>query len=327
MAVAKLTCPKCKAVLRPARPVEEGKKVKCPKCTTVFAARAEEEEAIAAKPAAKGAPAAKKPSSAAPAKKGAPAAKKSPPKKVEEPEKPKKYVDPDDDGPAVYSFVHDPKDDVDEDDDDEDDETKIDFNPDLSVKDPRGPAQAAVIKPSNFLMAVSVLTLVANVTAIGFAVWPMIFADSRLEPKDVLKDPQKKGAPLMKEEKDLNSKEKDEFYAIDDLDLIDRWIRVGMGTFCVLYSGFMCIGCVKMQQLESYRWAWTAVIMALIPVGGIWAIEYFMYDRYYMLDEWASTVLWNVFPAANIAAGIVCMVTLRDPKVQAGFTARSYDQS
>jgi hypothetical protein len=322
MAVAKLTCPKCKAVLRPAKPVEEGKKVKCPKCATVFAASADEEEAIAAKPSAK---VAKKPGAAAPAKKGVPAAKKgSPAKKVEEAEPKKPYKDPDDDGPAVYSFVHDPKDDLDE---DEDDESKINFNPDLSVKDPRGPAQAAVIKPSNFLMAVAVITLVANVVAIGFAVWPMIFADSRLDPKDVLKDPQKKGAMLQKEYKDLNNKEKAEFDDIDYLDLVDRWLCVGLGTFCLLYSGFICIGCVKMQQLESYRWAMTAAIMGMIPIDGIWAIEYFMYERYYMLNDWASTILWNVFPAANIAAGIVCLVTLRDPKVQKGFEARAYDQS
>ncbi len=52
-----------------------------------------------------------------------------------------------------------------------------------------------------------------------------------------------------------------------------------------------------------------------------------MYERYYMLDEWASTVLWNAFPAVNIAAGIWCIATLRDKKVLAGFEARSYDQS
>src|ERR1700736_4984373 len=36
MPVTMLTCPGCKIVLKPTKPVPEGKKVKCPKCSAIF---------------------------------------------------------------------------------------------------------------------------------------------------------------------------------------------------------------------------------------------------------------------------------------------------
>src|SRR5262249_9153012 len=36
MLLAKLTCPRCRAVLKPAKPVESGKTIKCPKCEELF---------------------------------------------------------------------------------------------------------------------------------------------------------------------------------------------------------------------------------------------------------------------------------------------------
>jgi predicted Zn finger-like uncharacterized protein len=47
MPLAKLVCPKCRAVLKPAKPVPEGKTVKCPKCEETFTAggKAAEENA------------------------------------------------------------------------------------------------------------------------------------------------------------------------------------------------------------------------------------------------------------------------------------------
>ena len=38
MPLAKFNCPKCRATLKPAKPVPEGKQVKCPKCQTAFKA-------------------------------------------------------------------------------------------------------------------------------------------------------------------------------------------------------------------------------------------------------------------------------------------------
>src|SRR2546430_59194 len=59
--VSKLTCPECFTVLRPARPLAVGQKVKCPKCDNLFTAEAEgaedERTVTAPAPAKKAAPA------------------------------------------------------------------------------------------------------------------------------------------------------------------------------------------------------------------------------------------------------------------------------
>ena len=44
MAITKLSCPDCGTVLRPAKPVAPGKKVKCPRCDLIFAAGDDEDE-------------------------------------------------------------------------------------------------------------------------------------------------------------------------------------------------------------------------------------------------------------------------------------------
>src|SRR5262245_61347192 len=57
MAVSKLICPECEAVLRPAKPLEAGKRVKCPKCRTTFTAQGDDEdEPEPPRPAKKAAP-------------------------------------------------------------------------------------------------------------------------------------------------------------------------------------------------------------------------------------------------------------------------------
>src|SRR5262249_4541151 len=55
MPVAKFTCPECKSVLRPAKPLPSGKKVTCPKCKAAFTVTdPDEDKAIkAGKPGAK----------------------------------------------------------------------------------------------------------------------------------------------------------------------------------------------------------------------------------------------------------------------------------
>src|SRR5438034_866158 len=43
MAVTTLTCPSCRATLRPASEIPAGKRIKCPKCNKIFTVGAEEE--------------------------------------------------------------------------------------------------------------------------------------------------------------------------------------------------------------------------------------------------------------------------------------------
>src|SRR6516164_4305022 len=129
MPVAKFTCPDCKTVLRPAKPLPSGKKVTCPKCKAAFTVTdPDEEKAIkAGKPVA--------------------SAKTDP------------FAD---DGPETYAVVKEEAPvEEDEDEEDEDDDGKpkkpkqpkkdkarsedLEWRLNMSVADPRGPAQAAVI--------------------------------------------------------------------------------------------------------------------------------------------------------------------------------------
>src|SRR5262249_49845094 len=139
----------CEAVLKPAKPVPEGKKVKCPKCGANFTAVGDAgDDAIMSVEPADVAPAAPPKKKPAPAK---PAAKPAPPAKPD---------DDDDDEGGTYGVVRD------EDDEEEEEDPrgrrggapkkskkpKIDHVPDMSIKDLRGPAQEAVVSPSNTLL-------------------------------------------------------------------------------------------------------------------------------------------------------------------------------
>src|SRR5262249_6297085 len=116
---AKITCPHCDAVLKPAKPLAAGKKVNCPRCGEVFTVRDEEEEeeprparAVPARPAKKAVP-------AKPARPAKPAAPAPPPKKS--------AADDDDDGELTYGVIREPE-------DEEEDKPKVDYVPDLTVK-------------------------------------------------------------------------------------------------------------------------------------------------------------------------------------------------
>ncbi len=165
MALAKLTCPKCRATLKPAKPVPEGKTVKCPKCEETFKAGENGAEAPAKKPAAAAA--------------SAPAA------------------DDDDDGAGTYAVVRDEEeerqkaakeererrkrlkarrrargedveDDEDEDEDEDDGEYDLarELMRNLKARDPRGVAQETVVRPANWLLMTALL---------GFFGWVLYF--------------------------------------------------------------------------------------------------------------------------------------------------------
>src|SRR5262245_47854314 len=129
MSLTKLVCPECSKVLKPARPVAPGKKVRCPKCDAVFVAGEEEdgEAGIAladdeeAKPKKKPAPAKAK------------AAKDKPDAKAKKP-----AASEEEEGAYVLSK-----------DGDDDEKPDIEYAPNQSIKDLRGPAVAMLTSPTN----------------------------------------------------------------------------------------------------------------------------------------------------------------------------------
>ena len=189
MAVYKLVCPHCDAVMKSPKPVPAGKKIKCAKCGEVFTQDADDELDVVAsdepprkKAAAKGKPDAKTAvkSKGQPAKPAPPAAKK-------------RVDDDEEDSGGTYGFVEgDAPKTVDDDDDDEEDDERtkqqkkdLEFALDTSIKDPRGPAQKAVIFPSNLLILFGAIPFLLYFFGILWMLWPFFFAD-RVVPPDAV---------------------------------------------------------------------------------------------------------------------------------------------
>ncbi len=297
MPLTKLVCPMCEAQLRPPTPVPAGKKIKCPKCGATFAAQGDEEDVRVT---------------------GAPAPAKKSPGKPAAPKQKKHYEDDDDDGPATYGVVREPEEpapevhhDEEENLDDEEEtegkgrKPKITYTPDLSVKDPRGPAQRAVIPPGNGLLIAGVASVLVSVGMIMWAIFPFVFPlNTEGEWVDVVtvlgstaKDKEKSGGG--KGSNNPQAKLRSEWTAaelalIEDAErelIIWRSIYVGSALFSILFNAFVCVGAVKMVNLESYGWSMTAAIMGIL--GGLQPL--------------------------GLIFGVWSLMTLKDEKVKAGF--------
>src|SRR5262245_19229882 len=269
---AKITCPHCDAVLKPAKPLAAGKKVNCPRCGEVFTVRDEEEEeearparAVPARPAKKAAPA----KAARPAKPAAPA---PPPKKS--------AADDDDDGELTYGVIREPE--------DEEDKPKVDYVPDLTVKDRRGKAVMVLGLPSNFLLGLSAVICIGALVAVGVFVWKFIFPpEFWVDPGTVLtKDSTLKKDTNLPKDDPPPPKKREEYDKNKELPKIEE-AEEEEKNFCIIwaivsgvimiYYAVVAMATVKMQNLESYNWAMTAGIMASVSlIGaplGIWAIS------------------------------------------------------
>jgi hypothetical protein len=70
-----------------------------------------------------------------------------------------------------------------------------------------------------------------------------------------------------------------------DDEIMDALPFVGLGLLMFFWGGLVCYGAFKMQNLESYAWALTGAVLGSIP----------------------------------LLVGLFALITLRDPKVIAGF--------
>jgi predicted Zn finger-like uncharacterized protein len=245
MTVSRLTCPECGTVLRPGKPLPAGKKVKCPRCENVFTARAEREEEEAPRPKAAG-----RKHAAEPARKA------------------------EDEEGGVYGYVKD------ETEEDEEKKPQINYAPDMSIKDLRGPAQSMVMSPTNKL---------ALCGFIGFFGWLvllillMIPALLPIKEDTTKKEEVKSGAPGGGggggTGQPAPKKEKPGFFRIATIDL-SFFFKLAWHLFlaslipillCMFYSALVAYGAIQMQNLESRGWGIASSIMAMIPLhsGGL----------------------------------------------------------
>jgi hypothetical protein len=252
MASSQLKCPECKSVLRPAKPVPDGTRVKCPRCNKVFTSGRE-----AAIKAASG---------KAPAKQAAPKKAAAPPPP------PPKPTDEDEEGGGTYAFVKEEG----EEEGKEEEKPDINYAPDESIKDLRGPAQGAVVKPSNLLLVIGGVSGLASFLIIMVASWPFLFSEYLIDHTEFFetyykKNPgpnnQNKGKMVPKERKDLSKEE----LAILDEESYEKGkeyaITMVLGFILFLYDGFLVFGAVKMQNLESRPWGIASSVLAMLPFG------------------------------------------------------------
>jgi predicted Zn finger-like uncharacterized protein len=299
MPVHNLTCPECETTLRSKNPIPPGKKVKCPECGTSFNTP---EEKPAPEPEIPAAPAKKKPGATPPKK----AAKKS------------RYDDPDDDGLETYAVIQEaPKveeeedDDEDEDDEDDDDteeererkkkkrlkQPDLSFALDLSVKDPRGPANVMLVRPSNFLIASGAVNVLLAIVTLGYATWPFMFAEHVISDEDAhiaIGSPNPGEGKAYSEFPWTEKRSSDKQAKLDDaIDWAWTWRlwTSGVAVFMILVHSLVVIGGVKMQNMDSYGWSMAASIIAILT---------------------SVTVV-------GFAMGIWCIVVLRNPKVIKAF--------
>jgi hypothetical protein len=345
MTVSRLTCPACATVLKPTKPVPVGKKVKCPKCGEAFTAEEEAPRAPAA--AAKSKPAAKKPAAEQPA-----------------PPKPAAAMDDDEEEGGTYGVVK-------EEEPEEESprsrakseaksegkkKPKINYAPDTSLKDLRGPAVAILVGPSNGLLITGLVGFIGWLALLVLILIPKVFPIS--DEDAVEKDKPKQaymvlpgvgmmardlagGPPPTDDAKDKEAAKKEAqagatflvVYGFDlgqlaqldwDLFLVAMLpILVGMA-----YSFVLTLGAAKIQNLESRAWGITSSIMAMFPLngGGVIIVLLIIFERLIenMIDDidymrQVELVLIGLICVAEALAGVLALMALLRKEVKAGY--------
>jgi hypothetical protein len=162
----------------------------------------------------------------------------APKKKPEEPPSPKAFDDDEEVG-GTYGTVAEPVEELDakgRKKKKKEDEINYGSLRDKYHKSKKGPAMAAVVKPSNALIFWGILVGLIGLATIMVGVWPFIFGEKKLAKKEQT----------------------------------DQFIFIASGLMSMLQASVICWGASKMQSLESKPLAWIAAIISL-PLG-IWAM-------------------------------------------------------
>jgi hypothetical protein len=295
MAVSRLTCPECGRVLRPAKPVAAGKKVRCPECDTVFVAGEEDDDRPRRPAAPKG------------GKTAAAGGKKSAPKKQEAEE--------------VYGYIKDP------DEEDEDKKPRIDYAPDESIKDLRGPAIVILTGPVTKLQMVGMFGVIGWVLLFVLLLIPTVFP---ITPDEKEKEKAKQDAMMAKQKgKDAKpaAPKGPGFFSAFGFDFSGYFVILMVPMIAMaVYSAMVVGGGIKAQNLESRRWGIAASIMAMLPIhiAGLgmvtfmvfqWAMTLVMDEPEYLL----LSVIVGVEYLISLGVGAVALKALMNEDVIAGF--------
>jgi hypothetical protein len=352
MAAAKVKCPDCGLALNPAKAPQPGKKVKCPRCANVFTVPGPDEiQTVPPRPAAK------KPNPAI--QKAAPAKATGKAPAPGKPPAPKPGPAAQDEEAGVYGFKTSP----DEEKKQEEEKPEIEYAPDLSVKDPRGPATAILVKPTNFMLLLGSLGFFWGTFCFGAGIWPFIFSEYLIEPKmmdpyltnlqdltrklESEKDPDKKKLiqkgidgignvtleQLYKNEKFLNEvtveklKEKspalyDAWERLCDDRQSDLILKIVIGLLEMIFGGALAFSAVRLQNIDSLTWAWTAVGLSIVvsaAFGGYYLAQILGQEGEMGVLDYPLMLLWFARIAGGIFLGVIVIGLLKDEKIKAAF--------
>jgi DNA-directed RNA polymerase subunit M/transcription elongation factor TFIIS len=332
MAVSKVFCPECDSVLKLASQTP-GKKVKCPRCGAKFELA---DEAEPPKKKSKDAGAAIK---KAGDKSRKPAPKPAKPEKQEKPAaKPAARAgdDDDDEGGQTYGVVKE-----EETEEEKAKKPKITYAPDTSIRDLRGPAQEAVVGPTNLVILSGAIGFFGWIFLILILIFPVLFP---MEPDEGTKDSPLKvlelpiaglggvgtGAGKAAGESDADDPPWLLFFG-NNLALLANFNAgiVVLVVFLILlmmcYSGLTILGAVKAQNLESRQWGIVSSVMAMVPLNGggvvVVVVVVLGFVLRMLFDEvnYVLIPLVVIYVLAGVAAGAWSLFVLNDEKVIDGF--------
>jgi predicted Zn finger-like uncharacterized protein len=325
MAVSRITCPECKTVLKPTKPVPAGKAVRCPECGTRFNAAEDAAKVPLKKP------------------KAAVAADLKPKKSADKKASPKKPAiiksDDEEEGGGTYAYMK-------EEEVAEEDKPDIEYAPDMSTKDLRGPAASALVGPSNWLIVVGALGFFGWMGVLVMILIPTLFpidaddGDKAKPPKPVigldhgLSTVNDEKEPITEPKSDPNRKSFYSFFG-SDLSLIGLlpWYFFLLSLLPIflgmVYSGLVTYGAVQIQNLEGYRWGVASAIMATIPISS-WG---FMMTTAILLKFLLGMVtddvlvpmifLMSVEALAALGVGVWVVTVLMSEKVVKGYAYKA----
>jgi hypothetical protein len=322
MAVSKLICPQCHKVLKPTKPLPEGKKVTCPKCGASFAAKEPPPD-----------PAARQP------KKAAAPARPTAVKKAKEASKPIRPIeqrrhdldeDEEEESGGVYGIS----------DLSEKEGPEVEYTPDMSIKDLRGPAQAMLIRPSNYLILAGVLGFFGWLGFMFIVLIPIIFPLKEKQPDDKNKQQAvqatppagaRGGGPGGAGDKAGAKSPDSSFFKIWGINIADLaeaewyWTVLAVLGFAVgmIYSGVVTLGAVSIQNLESRKLGFISCIMAMIPLNSIGLVFLVCLLLQVLVDDTVLIGPGALLCVLSAAAGLGAIYTLTRPEVVAGFQYKS----
>jgi len=236
-------------VLKSAKPLPVGKKIKCPSCGGAIPIKE-----------ANGAPA-----------KGKEEAVKKP---AAAPGKPR-FDDEDDEGGDSYVLRKD-----EEEEEGRSSRKPVDVMPKELPKRKKFEAESIVQTPATFLFWTGVLGVAAGLLVMVYFLFPVCFSKSLSDPAEVLKPPASQtggvggGGKKSYAWEELNAEEKEK---VKEADRPLFWQYMGgasIGLVVAIYAMFVCNGAVKMQFVESYNWAMAGAIMGILilPLTAVWAL-------------------------------------------------------